>query len=429
MSNEIVLPEVVQPLFQPKRYKVLYGGRGSAKSWSVAQVLILIAMDRFVRVLCLREMQKSIEDSVYQLLVDQIHRMGVADKFKVTKTAISCTETGSEFTFEGLKYNINNIRSFEGADIVWVEEAHVVSKQSWEVLIPTIRKDGSEIWVTFNPELDTDETYKRFVVNTPPNCLLIEMNYRDNPFFPALLEDERRHCKQVDPDGYNTIWEGKTRQFLDGAVYASEIRQAYAEGRVTKVPYFPGKPVNTYWDLGYGDSTAIWFAQNVGFEIRVIDYYEGHGQVLDHYLRVLQERGYVYGEDWLPHDARAKTLGSRGRSIEEMMKSFGRNVRIVDNLSIADGINASRTMFPLVWFDEAKTTDGLTALKRYQYGKNAAGGYTKEPIHNAASHGSDAFRMMGVAHRRPEGDAKKKKGFYDGYDEYGSGGGSAWMAG
>ena len=178
------LPEKLAPLFEPRRYKVLHGGRGGGKSWSVAAVLLVMAADRPLRILCAREIQKSMRDSVHRLLRDQIVKMGMEQFYEVFDTEIRGAN-GSLFLFTGLQsHTVDSIKSFEGVDIVWVEEAHGVSKKSWDVLIPTIRKEGSEIWLTLNPDMDTDETYVRFIEAYSPDTWVVQINWRDNPWFP-----------------------------------------------------------------------------------------------------------------------------------------------------------------------------------------------------------------------------------------------------
>ena len=202
---------IFSPIWSPKRYKILHGGRGSGKSWAVARVLVVLAARKRVRILCAREYQKSIADSVHKLLVDQIEAQGLTALFDVTKTSIKCLTTGSEFIFEGLKANVTKIKSMEGIDICWVEEAEKVSKESWNVLIPTIRKKGSEIWVTFNPDQERDPTFDRFVKNPPPNAIVLQVNYNDNPHFPAELRAEMEYLRSVDLDAYLHVWEGQCR--------------------------------------------------------------------------------------------------------------------------------------------------------------------------------------------------------------------------
>jgi phage terminase large subunit len=358
--------------------------------------LLLQGYEKPLRILCARELQNSITDSVHKLLSDQISDMGLSDFYEVQNTSIR-GGNGTEFAFRGLKHNVTAIKSFESVDIVWVEEAQTVSKASWETLIPTVRKEGSEIWVTFNPELDTDETFVRFVASPPPGAIVQKVNWSDNPFFPTTLRDEMEHLRNTDPDAWLTIYEGHCRQTLDGAIYAREVRQATEEGRITRVPYDATKPVQTFWDLGWADNTSIWFAQVVGFEYRIIDYLEGSQQPLTYYLQELQKRGYVYGTDWLPHDGQSKQLGT-GRSIEEMMRAAGRQVRIVPKLSVADGINAARTVFANCWFDAEKCSDGLQCLRRYRYDVDQqTGQFSKTPLHDQASHGADAWRYLSIA--------------------------------
>lgn len=408
-SLTLELPEkIAEVVFQPSRYKVFYGGRGGAKSWSIARALLVMGVQRPLRVLCGREIQKSIKDSVHQLLRDQINELGLEGHYQVLTTEIRGIN-GTQFSFTGLRHNAAEIKSHEGADICWVEEAHAVSKSSWDVLIPTIRKDGSEIWVSFNPELEDDETYRRFVKDPPSSAIVVKVNWSDNPWFPEVLRLEKDELKKKDPDAYMTVWEGHCKQVLDGAIYANELRAAKEEGRITTVPWDHSKPVETFWDLGWADNTSIWFAQSVGMEFRIVDFYQNNQQPIQHYLSVLQSKGYVYGCDHLPHDAQAKQLGT-GRSIEEILRGMGRRVNIVPKLSVQDGINAARTIFPTCWFDEAKCADGLNALRHYRYDVDPdTGKFGKNPLHDWASHAADAFRYLGVGIR--SGAQKKKPDF------------------
>lgn len=399
LSNPTLeFPEKLETLFQPGRYKVLYGGRGGAKSWGVARALLVRGATEPLRILCAREIQKSITDSVHRLLADQIKALGLEAFYEVQQTTIRGAN-GTVFFFAGLRHNINNIKSIEGADVVWVEEAQTVSKSSWDTLIPTIRKPGSQIVVTFNPELDTDETYKRFVLNPPPGSDVVKIGWQDNPWFPEVLAAERDHLKARDHDAYLTVWEGHCRQTLDGAIFAKEIREATEANRICTVPVEGSKPVNTFWDLGRADKTCIWFAQMVGFEFRVVDYYENNGEALGHYLKVLQARGYVYGDHWLPHDAENELLASE-RTIAQQMRAAGFTVRITPKVSVADGINAARTLFPNVWFDAEKCAEGLNWLRRYRYDVDPeTGQFSPKPLHDEASHAADAFRYLAVALR------------------------------
>lgn len=412
MIQPLELPKKLEPLFQPKRYKIIYGGRGSAKSHSIARILLAKGAEAKRRILCAREFQNSITDSVHKLLSDLIYNMKLDGFYNVQNNTIT-GKNGTEFIFFGLRHNIQSIKSLEGVTDCWVEEAQVVSKNSWDTLIPTIRwedkktKEYAEIWITFNPDLETDETYQRFVVHPPKDSIVIEMNYKDNPWFPDVLEKERLDLLSRDPDAYLNVWEGKCKQAVEGAIYAKQLQEAELNNRITSVPYQPDSVVHVYYDLGYSDTTALWFIQKVGMEYHAIDYYEDNLQDISYYVKILQQKPYVYGTDYLPHDAKAKQLGT-GLSIEEQLVRLGRKVEIVPKLSIADGIAATRAVFPQCWFDREKCADGLSALRHYQYGVNAeTGQVTKEPLHNWASHGSDSWRYFSVMSRSMKEYARK----------------------
>lgn len=406
-SLQADFPEALEFLFQPARYKVAYGGRGGTKSWGFARALLILGAEQSKRILCTREIQNSIDDSVLLLLEDQIKKLGLSSYYRVLRDEIRGTRNDTLFAFEGLHgKSVESIKSFEGVDICWVEEANGVLKRSWDILIPTIRKDGSEIWVSFNPELETDETYKRFVKTPPPGAVVKKITWRDNPWFPEVLRKEMEHLKATDYDSYLTVWEGHCRQTLDGAIYANEIRNATSENRITKVPWEPKKPVHTFWDLGKSDNTAIWFAQVVGFEFRVIDYYQSRGQNLTHYVKTLREKPYAYGDMWLPHDAKHDLLASE-LTIEQQMQAHGFKVHIAPQNSVATGIEAARSVFPKCWFDAEKTADGLQCLRHYRYEQKPDGmSYTKAPKHDWSSHGADAFRYLAVSLTEPQAPAK-----------------------
>ena len=207
MSDKI--PKVFAPLKKPARFKVLSGGRGSGKSWAIARIFVEIARHGEFRFLCCREFQGSIADSVIQLISDTIDRHGYTNEFEVQRQYIRHLKTGSLFMFYGLKNNISKIKSLEGVSFVWCEEAEAITDDSWNVLIPTIRKEQSEIWVSFNPKNILDSTYQRFIVRPPSDCVNIKANYCDNPHFPEVLRKEMEECKKRDYDLYLHIWEGE----------------------------------------------------------------------------------------------------------------------------------------------------------------------------------------------------------------------------
>jgi phage terminase large subunit len=211
LSNPSEFPAKLLPLFRPARYKTCYGGRGAGRSWGIARALIEQGWQKPLRILCGREVQRSISESVHQLLADQINRMGLADFYTITETEIQ-GRNGTQFNFSGLRHqDIHKVKSLEGIDILWVEESEPIRNKSWDIIIPTIRKEGSEIWQSFNPGLDTADTYQRFVVNPPADSVVIKMTWRDNPWFPAVLEAERTALQSRDPEAYRNVWEGEPR--------------------------------------------------------------------------------------------------------------------------------------------------------------------------------------------------------------------------
>lgn len=410
----INIPEKLGQLFEPARYKVLHGGRGSAKSWSIAQIFLVDGMKDRMRFLCVRELQVSIKDSVHKLLKDLIHDLNLEHFYTVTQTSI-VGKNGTEFIFEGLRHNVAKIKSYEGIDRVWVEEAHLVSKISWEVLIPTIRKDDSEIWVSFNPELESDETYQRFVMAPPSSAIVIEINWRDNPWFPEVLYNEMMELKARDYDSYLTVWEGKCRQALEGAVYADEIRDATLQGRISaKILHDRTRPITLTFDLGHKDMCSSWGLQQIGMEHHAIDFYENCGKAIDHYLEHWQRKQYIIGKILLPHDGAHETqAAAKVGSIETQVRRAMPNatVLIVPRISnLATGVNAVRALFPRLFFNESECSDGLHCLRHYRYGIHPkTRNRTNDPVHDWSSHAAKAlegyavYLREGFERRAPKG--------------------------
>ena len=219
----ITFAPAFEELFRPHRYKVFYGGRGSGKSWSVARALLLLGYEKPMRILCAREIQRSISDSVHKLLCEQIEAIGLSGAYTITRDAIRCT-SGTEFIFKGLRSNPQEIKSTEGVDICWVEEAAAVSADSWDILIPTIRKPNSEIWLTFNPLDEQDPTYQRFILNPPDGAYVRKVNYNENPAFPDVLEKEKDWLQARDYESYLHIWEGEVRKHSNAVIFAGRFR-------------------------------------------------------------------------------------------------------------------------------------------------------------------------------------------------------------
>ncbi|WP_423176236.1 MULTISPECIES: PBSX family phage terminase large subunit [unclassified Stenotrophomonas maltophilia group] len=400
MSNlSIQIPEKLGFLFQPYRYKVAHGGRGSGKSWGFARALLVLAAQTKLRVLCTREVQKSIKDSVHKLLADQIESMGLGSVYTVEQARIY-NALGSEFIFAGLSdQTAESIKSYEGVDIVWVEEARNVSDRSWQILIPTIRKLGSEIWVTFNPELDTDATYVRFVANPPTNGYVVQMNFEDNPWFKntELVQerlDDQRTLKDAE---YAWKWLGRCKPAIEGAIYADEVAQAVEQGRITNVPYDPRLKVHVIFDLGWNDAMTMTLAQRQVSELRVIEYIEVNQRTLDWCSNELKGRGYNWGSLWLPHDGEHGDYKT-GMSAKQMMERLGWDVQIVPNYpgALEDGIRKARMALPRTYFDREKAARLVECLRRYRRNRPASTGEPGRPVHDEFSHGADGYRYLSV---------------------------------
>ncbi len=409
MSNQIVIPEAFHDLLIPKRYKVFYGGRGGAKSHNFARTLLIMGMESKKRIVCLREIQNSIKDSVHRLLSDIIESHDLSFFYEVQKDSIK-GKNGTEFAFKGLKNNVSGLKSLEGFDIAWVEEAENVSDRSWEVLIPTIRKKGSEIWVTFNPRFPDDPTYQRMVANSNDEDFLVKkVSWEDNPFFPETLKKEKDRLKNTDFVAYKHIWEGEFDERFDGTVYARFVDNARKENRICNVPHKSGVPVITAWDLGKSDSTAIWFAQIVGFEVRIIDYYENSGHDLAHYAEYVRSKPYEYSMHFLPHDSKHDRLGSKG-SIESQLNSMNLKTKSLNAIRVSSKIELARQLLHECYIDNSNCKDGLHCLMNYRYEWDDVRGRCKDtPLHDWSSDGADAFGYLAQAINEGAGKLNKRR--------------------
>lgn len=413
--------EKLKFLFQPAPYKIAYGGRGGAKTLSFAQAALILGSQRKLRIGCFREIQNSIRESVHETLTQESERLGLVQAngkpfYKIMNNTIEGAN-GTEFFYSGLRHNLNSIKSIQGIDIAWVEEAATISNGAWKVFLPTIRGDpprgpfgkGSEIWIGFNPELDTDETYKRFVLKPPKGAIVQFINYYDNKFFPEILRAQMEDDKERNYNDYLTVWEGKTCVTLDGAIFANEIQNAEKENRICRVTYDKSRPVNTFWDLGKRDHTAIWFVQRIGMDFNIIDFYQNTGHTIPHYINEMQKRAYNYGVLYLPHDG-VNTSVLTERSAERILRAAGFRVRIVPRVSKkAISIQAARVIFDQCYFDRDKTIDGLQALRRYKYDVDENGNYSREPLHNQDSDAADAFQQLGLSQKTELDERNKKK--------------------
>jgi phage terminase large subunit len=389
-------PDKLRFLFQPSRYKIARGGRGSAKSWSFARALLIMGAQKKIRVLCAREVQLSIKQSVHKLLKDQVDLLGLSSRYRVLETEIR-GKNGTEFSFTGLStLTADTIKSYEGVDVCWVEEGQAISKRSWDILLPTIRKENSEIWVSYNPDLESDETHQRFTINPPPGTVNVEINWRDNPWFSETLDAERRHCQTYNPDDYDNIWEGKCRPAVEGAIYYKQVQQMEEQGRICDVPYDPLLLVHVVLDLGWADSMSIGMIQKHASALRVIDYIEDSHKTLSDYSDVLRSRPYRWGSVWLPHDGFSKDLKT-GLSSAEIMRQLGWHVQpreAIAELSVEEGIKATRLLFPRLYIDKTKCSRLVECLKRYRRHINRTTDTATVPLHDEYSHGADMLRYL-----------------------------------
>lgn len=405
MIEPIRFPPKLAFLFKPARFKIPWGGRDAGRSWGVSRALLTLGASKPLRILCAREIQKSIADSVHRLLTDQIKRLGLEGFYDATEHSIT-GQNGTEFIYTGLRdLDPEKIKSYEGCDIAWVEEAEKVTKKSWNTLIPTIRKDGSEIWATFNAHLDSDDTYQRFIVNPEPGTVAVHMTWRDNPWPSSVLAAGREHMRVNDPAEYENIWEGKCRTSVAGAIYAKEVTEMIESGRARPMPHDPRLPVHTVWDLGWNDSMSILLVQRVLSAVTVIGYLEDSGKTYADCVAELNTlKGYVWGTDWLPHDG-AHTSPQTGKNPKQILESLRRkSVQIIPKLDPEHGIRAVRMMFPRLYIDNAEYEndtwryDGgkrlIECLKRYRRAIPKTTGEPGQPVHDEFSHAADAVRGL-----------------------------------
>lgn len=421
MSTErISIPVAFKGMFDPWRYRVYYGGRGGGKSESICRALLTIGIQKKIRVLCCREFQASIADSVHKLLSDIIQLHKLDGFYTITQSAIRGAN-GTEFIFKGLRHNATEIKSMAGIDYCFVEEAEKVSNNSWELLFPTIRKEGSSITIAFNPKNPTDPTYVRFVANRRADALVEKVSYADNPFFPSVLEKERLELKAIDPEAYEHVWEGEFDTRKSGAVYAKQLQKAREEKRITLVPYDPSCQVFTAWDIGFADTTAIWWLQFVGRELRWLECYEKSGEQLDHYVSVVKSKQYNYDIHYLPHDGAHGNI--RGESVSNQLFQMGlRNNVLPREVDIAPGLELVRQTLAYSVFDQDKCKDGIHALENYAYEWDEDRGVFKsKPKHDWSSNYADAARYAARA------AASQKSGLVKIADPFKQDRRSSWM--
>ena len=412
--------DVFAPLYSPARYKGAKGGRGSGKSHDRAGALIDDSLyEKGMLSVCIREVQKSLKDSAKRLIERKLTEFGLgeADGFKVYTDRIATPGDGV-IIFQGMQdHTAETIKSLEGFKRAWVEEAQTLSATSLQLLRPTIREPGSELWFTWNPRRKIDPVDHMFCGQTPPtNSVLVTANWNDNPWFPAELEQERLDCLRDDPDGYDHIWEGGYVTVAKGAYFARHLAAARAENRIGHVGEDPNLIIRLSADLGgtgaKSDNFVFWAAQHVGTEIRWVNHYEQQGQPIAAHLAWLREQGYTpdRAKIWLPHDGETHDRVFNV-SFESAFRDAGYSVVVVPNQgrgAASARIEEARRLFPRMRFDQVKCDAGLQALGWYHEKQDEARNVGLGPEHDWASHSADAFGLGCIAHTEPAPPPKPK---------------------
>lgn len=411
-SLQIPTARVFKPLLEPARYKGAYGGRGSGKSHFFADLLLEDSLaEKGLRSVCIREVQKSLKDSAKRLIEDKLaeHRLGEADGFKVFRELIETPGDGV-ITFQGMQdHTAESIKSLEGFKRAWCEEAQSISARSLSLLRPTIRADGSQLWMSWNPRRKTDPVDQMLRgEKLPTGAVVARANWSDNPWFPTVLEQERKDCLGANPEQYPHIWEGEYATVLEGAYYAQCIAEAKAQGRITRLTPDPLMTIRAIWDIGgtgaKADACAIWIAQFVGREIWALNYYEAVGQPLAAHVEWLRSNGYGKALCILPHDG-AQHDKVHQATYEGALRQAGFEVKVIPNQGAGAAkmrIEALRRLFPRVWFNAETTQPGLDALGWYHEKRDEARNIGLGPEHDWSSHGADAGGLMAVAYEEPQ---------------------------
>jgi phage terminase large subunit len=406
---KIPTAKVFEPLLAPARYKAAFGGRGSGKSHFFGELLVEICQaEPGTSAVCIREAQTTLAQSSKRLIESKIASLGLGHRFKIFNDKIETPGDGLVI-FRGLQnHTAESIKSLEGFKIAWIDEAQNLSARSLSLLRPTIRSEGSELWASWNPRRKSDSIDDFFRNKKPDGAVVVNANWRDNPWFPSVLEDERKLDLSRYPDRYDHIWEGDYVRAFEGAYFAQMLNEARAEGRIGKVSADPLLPLRAFIDIGgsgaSADAFTIWIVQWVGNEIRVLDYYESAGQVLAFHVNWLRSRGYQNAILYLPHDgvnSNAITgkryedhLREAGFIVEPPVKNQGKGAAMMR-------IEALRRLGPQLWWNEATTEPGRDAIGFYHERKDETRNIGLGPEHDWSSHAADALGLMAICHEAP----------------------------
>lgn len=414
---QITTARVFQPLLCDMRYKGAYGGRGSGKSHFFGELLVEECMRvPGTRAVCIREYQKTLAQSSKHLVEQKIQALGFGPEFTVTKDNIGAPG-GGLILFQGMQdHTAESIKSLEGCRIAWVEEAQTLSSRSLALLRPTIRSTGSQIWFSWNPRRKVDAVDEFLRVDRPSNAVVVLANWRDNPWWNAVLEEERRLDLERYPDRYDHIWEGAYAQAFEGAYYSKHLQEAKMEGRIGKVVADPLLPLRAFFDLGgagaTADAMAIWIVQFQGQQIMVLDYIEGVGQVLAYYVDMMRSKGYQKALCVLPHDG-LNTNAITGKRYVDHLRDAGFDCEDPEpntgRGAAMQRIEAARRIFPRCWFNAETTEAGRDALGYYHERKDPERNVGLGPEHDWSSHAADAFGLMAIKYEAPIANFTSKK--------------------
>lgn len=363
-----------------------------------------------LRSVCIREVQKDLAQSSKALIQAKLkeHRLGEVDGFKVFRDVITTPGDGL-IIFKGMNdYTADSIKSLEGFKRGWWEEAHGATQNSINLYRPTMRAAGSQMWWSYNPRRKVDPVDRMFRgPQIPTGAIVVQANYKDNPWFTPELEQERLDCLRMNPDQYDNIWDGGYISVVDGAYFATHLKDAFKQGRITNVATDPLMRILTFWDIGgtgaRADNASIWVAQWIGTQIRVIDHYTAQGQPLSAHVAWLRERGYSRAKCVLPHDGKTNDRVF-DVSYESELKKAGFEVVVIPNQGKGAAkmrVESARRWFPNIWFNEATTEAGRQSLGWYHEKKDEERGIGLGPDHDWSSHDADAFGLMCVAYDTP----------------------------
>lgn len=421
-TAQIALPPKLIPVFAGGAdVRGAYGGRGSGKTRSFAKMTAVRAYmwdqeGRSGQILCGRQFMNSLADSsLEEIKLAILEEPWLAANFEIGEKFVRTKSGRVYYTFTGLDRNVDSVKSKSRILLGWVDEAEPVTDTAWTKLIPTLREEDSELWVTWNPERKTSATHKRFRLSEDPRYKVVELNFRDNPRFPATLERQRQRDMRERPDQYAHIWEGDFVTAVEGAYFAKALNEAKEQGRIGRVPHDPLMTMRAFVDIGgtgrFADNFVIWIAQFIGKEIRVLDHYEAQGQEGSYHINWLRGQGYTPDkcQIWLPHD------GEHGdkvfaASYEGFFRQAGYKVTVIPNQGKGAAkmrVEAARRLFPAIWFNADTTEAGRDALGWYHEKKDEERGVGLGPEHDWSSHSADAFGLMCVAYEEPKAKGRE----------------------